>query len=62
MKKLKEFRLNARMTQEDLAKAVDVDRTTVSCWETGISKPRVDKLLQLSKVLNCNITDLLCVK
>lgn len=41
------------MTQEDLAKAVNVSRSMVSHWETGRNKPDVENTRRLSEVLHC---------
>ena len=43
------------MTQEDLAAAVHVTRTTISSWERGRTCPNVEMLHLLSQVLNRNL-------
>lgn len=48
------------MTQEDLAKAIGVDQSAVSLWEKGIG-PKRDRLLEIAKILDCNVSDLLHV-
>lgn len=48
------------MTQEDLAKAIGVDQSAVSLWEKGIG-PKRDRLLEIAKILDCNVGDLLYV-
>lgn len=53
------LRVRKGITQEELARYVSVDRTTVTKWETGKSKPRVAVLLKLSVVLDCTVDDLL---
>lgn len=53
------YRMGQKLTQEQLAQNLGVDRTTVSKWEVGVACPRVDKLLQLSKILNCTVDELL---
>lgn len=55
---LREKRLSANLTQEQLAKRLGVQRTTVTMWETGETMPRTDKLPEIAKILNCNIGDL----
>ena len=59
MVNLKSLRMKRKLRQADIAKALNVDRTTVTKWETGESRPRVDKLLELSKVLKCSVDKLL---
>lgn len=46
-------------TQEEFAKAVGVDQTTVSKWETGRSKPRVGELSRIAKVCGVTVDELL---
>lgn len=55
---LKELREKANLTQESLAKLINVDRSTIAKWETGGASPRSDKLPTLANVLNCTIDDL----
>lgn len=45
---LRIFRLRHRLTQEELAHALGVDRNTVSRWELGQSLPESPKLLELA--------------
>lgn len=56
--RLKELRLLRNLTQDEMAKILNVRRSTVSMWETGEAMPRSDKLQQLAKILGCNIDDL----
>lgn len=56
--KIKELRVNKKMTQEELAKEMNVDRSTVAMWETGKALPRTDKLPKLAEVLGCTIDEL----
>ena len=46
------------LTQEQVAKMLSVDQSTVSYWESGDVKPRADKLPQLAKLYGCKIDDL----
>lgn len=51
-------RTDAGMRQEDLAKKLSIDRSTVAKWETGEAMPRADKLPVLAKLLGCTIDEL----
>lgn len=58
MKNIKNLRLKAGYTQEQLADLLDVDQTTVSKWETDDSVPGARLLQPLAKTLNCTVNDL----
>ena len=55
MNNLKMLREKANLTQESLAKLINVDRSTIAKWETGEASPRSDKLPTLANVLNCTM-------
>lgn len=52
-------RTAANLKQEDIARALDIDRSTVAKWETGKSLPRAEMLVRLSSVLGCSIDELM---
>ena len=55
---LKIIRKNKKMSQEELAEKVNVSRQSVSKWETGESYPEMNNILELCKIFNCKINDL----
>ena len=55
---LKTIRKNKNMSQEDLAEKVNVSRQSVSKWETGEAYPEMNNILELCKIFNCKINDL----
>lgn len=57
--KLANKRKNNNMSQEQLADRLGVSRQAVSKWESGNSMPDMTKILELCKILNCNLEDLL---
>lgn len=59
MNPIREHRLRRGMTQDELARLLDVDRSNIAKWETGVHKPRADMLLNLSKVFQCSLDELL---
>ena len=59
MNGFQKLREKAGFTQEDLAKKLKVDRTTVAKWESGSSFPRTSLLKPISEFLNCTFDDLL---
>lgn len=52
---IREMRQAAGLTQQAVAAALDVDRSTVSYWETGGAMPRADQLPRLADLLGCSI-------
>lgn len=46
---LKRLRLDAGITQQQLAKEISIGQATISQWESGESKPNVDALIALCK-------------
>ena len=58
MNQIQKLRVKNNLSQEELAKLLSVDRSTVAKWETGGVLPRADKLPYLSKILNCSIDEL----
>lgn len=57
--KLPKIRKENNLSQEQLADRLGVSRQAVSKWESGASYPDMDKILQICKVLDCNLEDLL---
>lgn len=58
-KNIRWARTKRNMTQEDLAAALFVTRQTVSNYETGKSRPDIDTLLQMAKVLETDVNTLI---
>ena len=56
---IRELRLNAGLTQAQLAKKMNVDQAAVSRWESGETKPLRKCHRKLAKVLGCTIDELL---
>lgn len=54
--------INARkvknLTQMQLAELLDCKKTTISNWENGYSKPTLDDVYKVAKVLGSNINHL----
>lgn len=51
----------ANLTQTQVAEILNIDRTTVTKWETGRVSPRVDMLPRLAALYKCSIGDLYMV-
>jgi len=55
---LKIIRKSKKMSQEQLAEKVNVSRQSVSKWENGEAYPEMNNILQLCKIFNCKINEL----
>lgn len=56
---LRSLRKNKKISQEELAEKVGVSRQSVSKWETGDAYPEMNNILELCKIFNCNIGELI---
>lgn len=45
-------RVNAKKTQEELAKALHVSKQTIGAWENGKTSPTVEKAIEFCKFCN----------
>ena len=52
-------RRKAGMTQVEVSRAMGVDQSAVSFWETGVHIPRGEKLVRLAELYGCTVDDLL---
>lgn len=59
MIKIRQYRQKKGISQSQLADMLGVRQSTVAMWESGINKPRTDKLMEIAKVLGCTVADLL---
>lgn len=57
--RLKQLRLNHNMTQPALAKKLQVTKSVISAYETGIRMPSFETLLMISKVFSVSTDYLL---
>lgn len=57
--RIKEARLNTKMTQDDLAKELNVSHSTVANWESGRNNPDVESLIKIADILKVPIKSLL---
>lgn len=46
-------RVNAGLTQNDVAEAIHVSKATVCSWESGKTHPTAEKAEQLAKLYKC---------
>lgn len=50
--KIKEYRKNKRLTQDELASELDVSRKTINLIESGKLLPKIDLVYKLSLILD----------
>ena len=60
--RIKEIRLQKKMTQEQLAEAVGVGTTHISHIETGNTKASIQVLIDIINALGCSADELLCIE
>ena len=56
--KLQKIRKENNITQEGLADKLSVSRQAVSKWESGTAYPDTEKLIQISKIFNVSLDEL----
>lgn len=57
--RFKRARINAGLTQQQVADALDVDRSTIAQYERGVSTPNLKNLPKNCEILNVKIEELL---
>ena len=57
--KYAELRDAAGLTDYAVSKATDIPRSTFSDWKSGRSKPKLEKLLKIAKLLGCPVEALI---
>lgn len=58
-KKLAKLRKRKKLNQLYVANQLGVARQTISNWETGVSVPDAYQLMQLAKVFNVSIEEIM---
>ena len=54
---LRHLRATRNMTQEQLAMLLGVSRQTVTKWEAEKSNPEMDKLIDMCRIFDCTLDD-----
>lgn len=55
---LRKLRKDKHLTQEQLARAVKIDRTTISSYERGLSEPTMTVLQNIANVFDVKVEEL----
>ena len=48
-------RVNAKLTQDDVAKHMKVSKNTVVAWEKGITEPKISQCRELSRLYGMSL-------
>lgn len=56
--KLKNYRLKAKMSQRDVAEALQISQPSYWAWEKGESFPSGESILKLCELFKCSPNDL----
>lgn len=57
--KIRQYRIECGITQEDLALQINTSAPYISKLERGIKKPSLEKLSEIAEVLNVTVNDLI---
>ena len=57
--KLIEIRKKEGLSQEELGYKLNVTRQTISKWELGQTTPEMDKLIEISKLFDISVDELI---
>lgn len=55
---LKDYRLKAKMSQRDVAEALNISQPSYWAWEKGNSFPSGESILKLCELFQCSPNDL----
>ena len=58
-KQIRRLREKLGLSQSDIARKLDVTPSTISNWESGKARPRLDKMSQLAELLNVTVSELM---
>ena len=61
-KNIVKYRQRNKMSQEQLAEALNISRQSISKWETGENLPSIDNLISLSGLLDISLDELITGK
>lgn len=51
-------RVNAKLTQEEVAKKMHINKKTIVSWEKGESEPKISQAMALSNLYNIPIDNI----
>ncbi len=60
-KRIREVRLERKLSQNQMADLLSVSQDTISLWENGKSVPTAEYLIEISKNFNVSTDYILCL-
>ena len=60
--RLKDLRIDAGMTSDQLAKKIGVTKSTISFWENGVNEPKASYIVAVAKAVSASSDYLLGLK
>lgn len=58
----KKLRQEAKLSQKEVAEKLGIYQSNVSDWENDISRPEYERLIQLTKLYDCSVAELLGIE
>ncbi len=58
----KKLRQEAKLSQKQVADKLGIYQSNVSDWENDVSRPEYEKLIQLTKLYDCSIAEILGIE
>ena len=58
---LKKFRKESGLSQQLVAKTLNIDQSNVSRWESNVSRPNYENLVALAKLYEVSVSEILDV-
>lgn len=52
------YRKKLELTQREVAEALNIDRSTYTCYEIGKTEPNIETISRLAKIFNVSVVDL----
>lgn len=52
------YRKKLELTQREVAEALNIDRSTYTCYEIGKTEPNIETITKLAKIFNVSVVDL----
>ena len=58
-KRIKEFRIQKNLTQEELGRLINITKVSICCYENGTRIPSLETIVALANAFEVSLDDLL---